>query len=124
MIDFGSGDRLTVAECFDEENDELAFTSNGGIGFLKEHEVRSLHAFLGSLLEGSGSTPQKRKIVQISAIGPADGYDSGEVAALCNDGSIWVTPVAGNFGWERLLDIPQDDELNKARNDARAELKD
>lgn len=100
MIDFGSGEKLTVAECFDEENDELAFTTNGGIGFLKEHEVRLLHAFLGSLLESSCSKPQKRKIVQISACDLS-------TDVLCNDGSLWGVSQGV---WTRMPDIPQDDE--------------
>ena len=86
----------------------------GGV-FLDNATPEDLFALLDGQPVTLGSVepttaPERRQIMQISAIAPADGYDSGEVAALCNDGSVWVTPVAGNFGWERMLDIPQDDE--------------
>jgi hypothetical protein len=59
-----------------------------------------------------------RKIVQIAvehhSIDPHTADDSFQyVFALCDDGSVWhhCLDVPGVNGWNRLPDIPQDNEI-------------
>jgi hypothetical protein len=48
----------------------------------------------------SSGTREPREIKQIATL------SSGEIAALCNDGTVWI--YAGS-GWQKLPDLPKDD---------------
>jgi hypothetical protein len=51
----------------------------------------------------------KRKLVQISAFAEEDSMSDG-LYGLADDGSVWyITPFRGE-SWQRLPDIPQDEE--------------
>jgi hypothetical protein len=49
----------------------------------------------------STGTREPREIKQITTLG------SGEIVALCNDGSVWI--YAGS-SWQKLPDIPKEDD--------------
>ncbi|WP_226396037.1 hypothetical protein [Haemophilus sp. Marseille-Q0026] len=67
---------------------------------------------------------KKRKIIQITATASPDSYSKQHVwdcTALCDDGSLWL--LANFQEWQRLPDIPQDNEVNNALNALKDALK-
>jgi hypothetical protein len=48
----------------------------------------------------------RRRIVQLMGVA-GDTYAAKRLYALCNDNSVWLLV---DKGWQRLPDIPQDDE--------------
>ncbi|MFU2079319.1 hypothetical protein ACLQ91_01865 [Avibacterium endocarditidis] len=50
-----------------------------------------------------------RKIIQICSNYNSELTNGESLFALCNDGSVWWSDATLDFGWKRLLDIPQDE---------------
>lgn len=68
-------------------------------------------------------TPKEpRKIIQISTTlyqNESDALFVGvpTITALCNDGTVWTLSQQRQRGWEKVVDIPQDEEqIDKPRS--------
>lgn len=53
-----------------------------------------------------------RKIIQLIMSPPGPGYKP-MIVALCDDGTVWADVIGRPASWQKLDDIPQDDEDNE-----------